>query len=152
MKKKDTIVAKKYLKRISKRKLEFEIKVRLGIHDFECSPKKITKILGIMPSKTWKKGDIISNTIRKHGSNGWLYFSPCDYYRDSIDKQVDILLDIIYPKKKNFLSLPESCFIELSCVVYSYKERPIICFSAEQVRKLAEIGACIDVDSYDLSK
>lgn len=136
---------------IKKEKVESEIKVGLGIHDFECEPEEITKIIGLTPTQTWKKGDQILKTIMKYKANGWRLSSPCDPFSSTVEEQVNALLDIIIPHAPVFSKLPRGTYIELSCFMYTYKERPLVGFTAEQVKKLAQIGAAIDLDIYDLS-
>jgi hypothetical protein len=134
-----------------KNSVDSKIKVHINITDFDVDPEEITEIIGIQPTKTRKAGDPVPRTIIKTKMNGWLLYAPCDPFKSDLDEQVEKLLEIIEPYKDNFSKLPKGTHIELSCFLYSYKERPIIGFSAESIKKLAEIGASIDVDSYDFS-
>ena len=129
-----------------------EIKARLTVARFECSPEEITQILGIRPTKTWLRGETVTPRAKNvHKSNGWTLRAPCDPLNSTVDEQVDSLISIITPHIEAFAKLPTGVYIELSCILYVYDySRPVIGFSASTVRILAQIGANIDIDIYDL--
>jgi len=61
------------------------------------------------------------------------------------------LLQILAPQASRFQALPASAEVELACVIYAADDRPAIHLSADVVRQLAQLGAGIDVDYYDLA-
>lgn len=129
-----------------------EVKARLNIAEFECSPEKITKILGIQPTKTWIKGEPI-NPIGKrvYKENGWMIESPINPVNSNVDEQVESLLSVITPYVEAFANLPSDVYIELSCVIYVPSNdhgRPTVGFSANTIKILAKLGANIDIDIY----
>lgn len=127
-------------------------KARLIIADFECSPEEITQTLSIYPTKTWLRGETVTPTAKNvHKENGWMIASPCDPLNSTVDVQVDSLISIITPHIEAFAKLPTGVYIELSCIIrVADYGRPVIGFATNTVRVLAQIGANIDIDIYDL--
>ncbi len=119
-----------------------EIKVKLVIADFECSPEEITKILEINPTKTWLKGEPVLPTARNfHKQNGWVLQSPNNSVNSTVDAQVESLLSIIAPHVDKFATLPKDVYIELSCVIFTDSDRfPAVGFSYNTIRMLAKIS------------
>ena len=128
-----------------------EIKAKLKIADFECSPEEITEILGICPTKIWRNGEKVHPRAKNvYKSNGWMLASPCDPVNSSVDQQIEPLLSIIKPHIDAFEKLPSGIYIELACIirVADYRE-PAIWFSADTIRIIAQMRASIDIDVYD---
>ena len=121
---------------------------RLRGLDFE--PEEITAKVGIMPTKTWKVGDLINPKIihRKRIDNGWCLrpeFEESFYLED----YVRYLLEKLEP---GWLPLTEICqkyYAEINCVIYAVgDERPAIHFNKEIIEKTAKLNAEIDIDLY----
>lgn len=129
-----------------------EIKARLTVAEFECSPEEVTNLLGICPTKTWLCGETVTPRAKNvHKSNGCILISPRDPVNSTVDVQVDSLISIITPHIEAFAKLPAGVYIELSCIIrVADYGRPVVGFSADTVRVLAQIGANIDIDIYDL--
>lgn len=128
-----------------------EIKIRLSISGFSCPPEEVTQVLGLSPTKTWRRNDSIPRTIMVYKENGWRLEAPGSPYA-SVEKQCTVLMERITPRLEAFKELPPGSEVELSCVIYVYhNERPSLSFSPEVIRTLATIGGLIDIDYYDLS-
>jgi hypothetical protein len=122
----------------------------LRILDFECSPEEISKTIGIKATKTWLKGDLISEKlaiIRKQ--NRWELSSGIKLESDFND-HLDTLLAILSPSTDKFKSLPTDYYTELACVLYMHdnESTPSVHFTKEQLTKLADLGLEIDFDIY----
>ena len=131
-----------------------EIKAKLIIRDFDCSPEEITQLLKISPTQTWLQGKPVTARAKNvHKSNGWLLESPCDPVGSSLEAQVNSLLSLVLPHVELFTKLPISTRVELYCVLYvaDYRE-PVIHFPTDIVRKLAQMGANIGIDIYDFKE
>jgi len=131
---------------------QFEIKARFTIAGFECSPEEITQILGIRPTKTWLRGEPVTSKAKNvYKENGWTLTSPCNPVSSTLDEQVDALISIIPPRIQAFAKLPAGVYIELACIIrVADYSQPVIGFSANTIRIIAQIGANIDVGIYDL--
>ena len=128
-----------------------KIKARLTIFDFDSPVEEIVQTLGFCPTKTWRRGEpVLPKAKNVHHENGLMLVAPCEPINSTVNEQVDSLLSIITPHIDNFAKLPIGVEVELSCIIYVYDCRPVIGFSHETVRVLAQIGASIDIDFYDL--
>jgi hypothetical protein len=130
-----------------------EYKVRLVITVFDCPPEDITRILGIMPTKTWVKGD---RRVPEAGAvvdaNVWQLNAPMDPTGGTLGEHIDALLEVVRAQLGAFRGLPP-CEIELGCTVYAYGRDALpISFSSETIRTLGIMGASIDVDMNDLTR
>ena len=133
------------------KKKSYTIKVNMVITGFECSPEHITNLIGVNPTKVWKRGEIVHPKAKNiHKESGWLLSSQCDAVNSSIDEQISTLSNVITPILGNFHKLPEGLEIELSCIINAYEYMPPICFSTDSVAFASKLGASIDVDIYDL--
>lgn len=131
---------------------EFEIKAKLVIARFECSPAEITEIIGIHLTETWLKGEpVLPKAKNVHKSNGWMLRSPINPVNSIVDAQVEGLLQIIAPQVEAFANLPSGVYVELGYVIYTYSYRfPVMGFSQDTIKMLEKIGGAIDVDLYGL--
>jgi hypothetical protein len=125
--------------------------VRLNITDFACPPEEITRLLGLTPGKTWRQGELVHPRAKhRHRQNGWRLDAPGDENGTDLDERVSALMDQITPRADRFASLPPGSEVELSCVIYISVPSPVLGLSARNVKRLAELGAHLDLDVYDL--
>lgn len=128
-----------------------EIKVRYSLSGFKCDPEEITRLVGLRPSKTWRMGDLIEGTIRRDAENGWRIDSGLPN-SSSLEEHLDRLLTLLEDKKENIAALAESCYSEVSCIVYAIDYVPALTFEKEHLRRIVALGACIDIDLYCMMK
>ena len=132
-----------------------EIILYLRIMEFDCDPDEITSALGVMPSKVWRKGELMNDySPRIYKRNGWRIDSGVDRYRDFND-HLQALFDIIEPNVEAFKAVCSQYYTDLSCAVYMYHSEeessiPWIHFDKRATRILGMIGAEIDFDMYTL--
>jgi hypothetical protein len=125
-----------------------KIVVSFRIMEFTCSHHEITKVLGIQPTMTWSPGDRVRNTRLVRKENGW---SIDINLEDATDwhEQVEHLLSEVHPFHQDLARLCGDYYAELACIFYiAGDERPEIHFTPQQLRKLADLHAHIDVDLY----
>ena len=125
-----------------------KIVVSFRIMEFTCSHGEITKALGIQPTMTWSPGDKVRNTRLVHKEKGW---SIDINLEDAADwhEQVERLLSEVHPFHQDLVRICGDYYAELACIFYlASDERPEIHFTPQQLRKLADLHAHIDVDLY----
>ena len=128
-----------------------EIKVRFIVSDFSFEPEKITELLRLKPSKTWKTGDLVTpRTIHKHKQNGWMLALHAASASDTVATLVDNLLKTLEPSTEALKSLAKEAEFELSIIIYMEGETPELNLPPAQINRLAELNASIDVDLYVL--
>jgi hypothetical protein len=138
------------------------------------SPSQISDSLSIIPSKTWKKGDLIYPKGKlKYKEDGWLIeekfviedieadTQTSDEVEDSNDKEVAYptiesltlqLFDNLKPRWEKFKEYGKEYKTELSCVVYYSTQVPELHFSNKTIKLIAELNLNVDIDLYDLSE
>jgi len=124
--------------------------VSFRIMEFTCSHGEITKALGIQPTTTWSPGEKVRNTRLVHKEKGW---SIDINLADATDwhENVERLLSEVHPFHQDLARLCGDYYAELACIFYlAGDERPEIHFTPQQLRKLADLNAHIDVDLYCL--
>jgi hypothetical protein len=123
-----------------------EIRIQLNFTGFRRSPSELTAIIGLLPAKTWEEGAAIERSTRKYTSNGWRLCPDGRY--DDIECGVDALLEKVAPQWDELRSLSLESRVELSLVVFVYGSAPAVHLRSDQIVKLAELKAAIDVDLY----
>lgn len=133
-----------------------KISVYLTISDFDFEPEEITAFLGIIPSKTHKKGEPIipkGNPNYQYKHNHWSLKSLSN---DSIElaKHIESIFEQVKEKWQILVDIGNQYYIEIECAIYIYDDSeqpiPIIHLDKEITQKLAELNAEIDIDLYVL--
>ena len=130
--------------------MPFEISASLTITGLDFDSQNITDKLGIIPTKTWKIGDLIhpKGTIkRKH--NGWVIESNLSKDNE-IEDHIKSLFEELRPVWGVLQEISNNYDLEISCVVYTDGEVPSIHLDQEIINKSQQINAEIDVDLYVL--
>jgi hypothetical protein len=125
-----------------------EVKATFSLTGFNFSPDKITSMLGISPTHTWRIGEPLKKNIavkRKH--NGWCISTNPENTLD-LSKHVRALVDLLQPyiQRINKICHKYHADAEVSCVVYTDEIMPIIHFEKDLVLQIATLGADIDID------
>ncbi len=127
-----------------------EIRVSLKIVGFSCKPQEISESLGLEPSKSWEKGDVIDSRIkRRRAESGWMIGSGLSDDAPVLT-QVETLTYKLLPIKHNFEKLPPEARVSIYCVIYSTDGRPEISFPSETIKALAELDVGMEFDIYQI--
>lgn len=116
-------------------------------------PKEITSALGIQPTKTWRMGSSIQNTLLKREHDGWEWSSG--YVRTlNLPELVDRVLDALEPVSDKLVEVRQKLEldVELQCVVYVRDQTPIVGFSLATLERIGKLKAEIDIDLYCLAE
>jgi hypothetical protein len=115
----------------------------------EFEPDAITQALGLQPTQTWRKDELVPKTIIRRESDGWLIDSGMGK-NAWLNEQVTALFKKLEPSWSALEKICSHTQADLSCVIYTSGDRPGIWFEADTVRRLASLNAFIDVDLYVL--
>jgi hypothetical protein len=132
--------------------MEFEISVLFELRGSELEPEKITALLGIIPTKTWRVNDLVhpkAGVRRK--SNGWSLKSQLDKSAE-LDEHIKSIFEELQPSWQSLVEICKQYDALISCAVYRYQQIPAIDLDKDIVKKAAELNAGIDVDVYYLPK
>jgi hypothetical protein len=129
----------------------YKVYCSLRVFDFPETPDVVSQALGVKPTETWRKGDLIDpRWLVRHKEDGWGLDSPHNPSDTEPSKAIEELLRLI-PDEKAFQQLPAGCEVQVTCTIYAYRERPFVYLPASLIARLAAISANLDVDIYDLS-
>ncbi len=130
--------------------MELKISAALTLTGFDCDPEEITKILGILPTKTWIVGDLIGRTILHRKENAWVLKSQLQKNAD-LESHIKDVLARLQPSWQKVVELCSKYDSEISCVIYSVESQgEAIHFDKEILKSVFELNAEIDVDYYCL--
>lgn len=122
--------------------------------EFDCDPTEITEMIGIVPTKIWRKGEPVSTLSPRHlhKENGWQLSVASDDAWD-YGEQLDTLLAMMQPRIEEFAVVSNQYYCELCWVVEHYRSPEDYRFpnphiTKDQLRVLSHIGATIGFDVY----
>jgi Domain of unknown function (DUF4279) len=124
-----------------------EIAVALRLTGQDFSPEKVTPLLGVSPTKTWRIGDTVQNTLLKRKHDGWEFALPLQAALD-LEAQLCALLDLFESRRDSILEICErfGLEVEVACAVYVTDEAPIMHLSPRIMRRIATFNADLDID------
>lgn len=120
----------------------------LRILGFECRPDEISAHLGVEPSRSWVKGEIVPPRRRPSDESGWELRSPLDEPYDLEDHAL-WLLDRL-PSRIDLSGLTAWWTVTLSFAVYLRGRTPAGFFENGTLARIAALGAALDIDLYVL--
>jgi hypothetical protein len=124
-------------------------RVSLVVAEFEEDPDQISRATNLSPRLIWRPGDLIGHSSVERTDNGWIYVAPGDELED-LHLQVERMLDSLGESFGYFAAMSRRCYLEVSCVVKVYDSVPAMNFPSGVVRRIADLGAEIDIDFYYL--
>jgi hypothetical protein len=128
--------------------MKTETLVRLIFFSVDRSPDEITELTGLIPSKAWKIGDLISprGTIC-YKRSGWRIQSTIDKLED-LDAHIKSIQDQIQSKWKILTEIAPDYEVELFCAVSTYNSQSSsIHFNKNVITLLYELNASINIDT-----
>lgn len=114
-------------------------------------PDKVTQHVGVVPTKTYRMGEQIQKTLLRQKYDVWSFSTGL---QESLDlcHQVHALLDQLQPYLPTLATVCQRWHLdaEIECVIYAEGQIPAIHFNLDDIKRIAELGAEIDVDLYYL--
>lgn len=126
------------------------IKASLRIMGEYFDVQRITDTLGVIPSRTWNKGDPIRDSGKKRTYTAWIYNTEIIESLD-INTLIKQFEKLFYSKVDNIVALRKQYELDISIdfvIVIENEESPSIYFGPEFIKFAAEIGAQFDIDTY----
>jgi hypothetical protein len=110
-------------------------------------PSQVTAIVGLKPTKVWLAGDRVQATDLRRKECGWVYGLPQKESYD-LDEVLCELFGVIEPHKTGIVTAinEQNLKSRISFGVYIKDETPAQWFSADTVRRIADIEAELDID------
>ena len=127
--------------------MSVELRVSFVISGFDGAPEAIDAALGLRPGKLWHVGEVIPGTTLRRKQNAWLLESPLEDHMN-LNNHVAWLLERLPKSLEPLRAITSTWNAKLFCAVYTTGERPALGVTGDAVRRLADLGAAIDVDLY----
>ena len=130
-----------------------EAGVNFGVFGFGNDPSVVTKIMSVEPSRSWIKGEPISDKLRGVQSySRWELRTPADPSL-SLEDQLVALLPLLQDYKAQIREVSEKFEAGICCYAYYYEEfNPGLHLSEDTIRRLADLRLSIDFDLYFLAE
>lgn len=127
--------------------MKTEMSVYLSVTSEDLNIFKITSILGVKPTATYKIGDKIGKSNLKRKVSGWEYEikTKKDF---ELEKAV---LNLIKKLKgeKNLKKIRRSGYVQIICVFYNASSRDVsLELSPKTIKLLSQIGCALWIDYY----
>lgn len=123
-----------------------EVFAHLVLTGFIGDPTEITGRTLCEPTKTWRTGDAVGASSRRHHANGWQFTAPGG--SNDVETSVDRLIQALGGSSAALVEISSEIEIELSIVVYARAYVPAIHLRADQIDWVSRLHASIDVDLY----
>jgi hypothetical protein len=123
-----------------------EIKVEFMITGTMISPEEISTLLGMKPTRTWRRGDLIQATRLKYKQDGWCLSSKEIGF--NLSDHITSLLDNLLPNSEKIVKVCSRYGLEsqISCAIYIVDETPIINFSKKVMADMTQLNTTLDID------
>jgi len=131
-------------------KMNSKVYAEFSLTGLNLNPEDVTSKIGIQPTKTWLKDELISSKAQiRYQQSGWKLRSHLDTSND-LEEHFRVVLEQL---KQGWQPLIELCSVyeaEFCGVVYTSGDRPAIHFDKEILKAVQQLNAEIDVDLYVL--
>lgn len=133
----------------------YEIHHEFAILDFECPPDHISGLLGIQPSTSWKRGELIEHKPgRVYRASGWIYETKV-VQTNTVAKNngahlpsLELLIETVYSVRYRLNEIPVAPRFSVATIIFADTFNASTHISPKIMRLLAESNVEYIVDSY----
>jgi Domain of unknown function (DUF4279) len=113
--------------------------------DFD--PADISRMAGITPTESWRKGEVNPNTQRERKVSRWSLHSRLDRTR-SIEAHIADVIEQLAANKRQFVDLSLKHRGQMQLVAYFKTDYPGLHLDRQLVESLSEFSLSVDCDFY----
>lgn len=112
------------------------------------NPEELTDTIGLDPTKVWRAGETVKDTLVSRRFDGWKLSTP-EVSSYELDEEIKKIISFLDPHK---LKIREYCAkhnlnIELSCIITTEEgEFPSVHFDRKLIEDINNFNAEIDID------
>lgn len=126
------------------------IRASLVLRQFGEDPDEISRILGLLPARSGRRGDRHRNVLgRETGrivpKTYWALNSQAGS-RDPLETQIASILEQVRDVRSAFDHLPPGTEVSLRCTVIPNGDLPLFQVGSQQMYELGAIGASLEID------
>jgi hypothetical protein len=127
-----------------------EISASFTLTGIELDPAEISAKVGITPTASWMKGDLIDpRGVIRYQENGWSIQSTLDKYA-SLEDHVKSVLEQLQPSWSSLVEVSAQNYAEIDCVIYTRGQAPEMHLDKDILRQISQLNAELDLDLYVL--
>lgn len=128
------------------------IKIAFTLTGDAFDPELVTRVLGIKPTATWRKGEVVPRTTVRLKHDGWRIATE-EVETVDLPSQVRRVLEKVMPHAHSVRKVCEELNLsaELNCIVYVDDEFPVIHFDRDILQSIIALNAEVDVDVMGIS-
>ena len=126
-----------------------EVYAYFCIDDFPCDPDEITKRMGLVPTKFWRKGDIHPKSRLEKKCNRWMLYSRISRSED-LENHVKDILNQLDSHRDAILSICAEYEVYLQHVGYFHQFYPGFHLDRGDTIRIGEYRLSLDCDFYYL--
>jgi hypothetical protein len=119
----------------------------LSIDDFSCPVTELTARIGLQPTEAWQAGDVVGKVRFPRKYSAWKLRSRLPPLEE-IERHVVDVLEQIRGREALFRDIAQEYSIRMQCVGYYNEYNPGFLLDADTIRRIAESGLKLDLDSY----
>ncbi len=134
-----------------------DISVSFEIYNFTCSPADITAALKIIPTTSSTKGELkyigpIEHPATVKAAQNMWSLDAQNKHTDGVEGQIEALLSILVSQKSdiNNTIVVYNAQARFRCTLLFEDARPGIRLTNEQLKRIADLNADLDLDIYFL--
>ena len=122
-----------------------------AVFDFGGDASHVTSVVGLTPSKSWRKGERFSERGGVHTHDRWVFSSPAPAGAEPEEKLVELVgaLEEVAPGVR---SAAEQFSAGILCAMYTEQPNPGLHLSAEILEQIAALKLSFDLDTYALGE
>jgi hypothetical protein len=125
-----------------------EVYAYFSISNFEFDPQEITEKVGILPTKSWKKGDK-DKSLSERKISRWCLYSRFKK-TEELEKHIEDVLIQLDEKSEEFRLLSNKFEGQMQLVGYFYQYYPGFYLESWMTEKLGYYKLSLDCDFYYL--
>lgn len=123
----------------------WRVELAFVVLDFECPHAEITSALGLEPTTTWNRGDLVGKSALRRKAAGWTLASGLAPNARP-DEHLDALLSRLPASLAALSKCGDRCHTEFSMAVRVFSSAPPLSFSPTALQRVAQLRATLDID------
>lgn len=120
------------------------------VREFGGDPADVSSVVGLPPSRSWRKGDLYGASGTVHTHDRWELRSPAPESALPEEK-LDTLVSALEAVAPGVRAAAERFKAGIGCVVYTQRANPGFHVSADCLRRVAALHLSLDFDVYLMS-
>jgi len=120
----------------------------LSVYGSDLEPDEVTRLLGIQPDTTWRRGDPRGSRRTAFFDYGCWRIETGIAEEADMNEQLKVLLARLGTHEETLKAMRPPFDLEFGCVIYLDGPLPILHVDADTLQRISHLGAELDIDLY----